>query len=105
MDAKMVLLLMVSIGVQLIAAVLALRLIPVTRRRRAWVLISAALGLMAIRRGLTLLQAFSGKPCYPEDWMTEWVSLATSTSHVGWNRMDCPVVPRHERLDGSTPGE
>ena len=49
--------LIISILLQFTAAVLALRLIWVTGRRAAWVLIAAALCLMAVRRCITLFQA------------------------------------------------
>lgn len=45
-----------SVVLQLAAAVVALRLIHVTGRRAAWGLISGALALMAVRRGVSLWQ-------------------------------------------------
>ncbi len=55
--------LVISILLQFTTAFLALRLIRVTGRRTAWVLIAAALFLMAIRRCITLFQeGFSGVP-------------------------------------------
>lgn len=47
----------VSVTLQLIAAVLALRLIRVTGRTLAWVAIASAVLLMAVRRGSTLIAA------------------------------------------------
>lgn len=73
-----ILLLTVSIGIQISAAVLALRLIPVTHKCRAWVLISAALGLMAFRPTITVVESMAGKMSYPEDLITEWLSLMVS---------------------------
>jgi PAS domain S-box-containing protein len=67
-----------AIILQLTAAYLALRLIPVTARRRAWILISAALLFMALRRGIVLVLEFLGKPHSPMDLWGEWVSLLTS---------------------------
>ena len=49
----------ISIILQLGAAGLALRLIPVTRGRRAWLLISGALLFMAVRRVITLAIEYS----------------------------------------------
>jgi two-component system cell cycle sensor histidine kinase/response regulator CckA len=57
----------ISIVLQFLTAFLALRLIPVTGGRKAWVLISGAFILMALRRILSLMQ--------PES-----AALATSTS-------------------------
>ena len=48
--------LILSILLQFTAAFLALRLVWVTKRTPAWVLIALAICLMALRRGLTLYQ-------------------------------------------------
>lgn len=45
-----------SILLQVTAALLALRLIRVTQAKSAWMLIAAALSLMALRRSITLFQ-------------------------------------------------
>ena len=52
-------LLFLSIGVQIVAAAVALRLIPLTGRRWAWILIATALSLMAVRRSVTLWHILS----------------------------------------------
>jgi PAS domain S-box-containing protein len=52
-----VVILATSVTLQLLAAVLALRMIRVTGRRLAWISISAAVLLMAVRRGSALLVA------------------------------------------------
>jgi PAS domain S-box-containing protein len=49
--------LIISVLLQFAAAILALRLIRVTGRRTAWILIAAAILLMVIRRSVTLFQA------------------------------------------------
>ncbi|OGP69366.1 MAG: hypothetical protein A2Z73_02300 [Deltaproteobacteria bacterium RBG_13_60_28] len=70
----------ISILLQCLAALLALRLIPVTGRRIAWVLVSAALLLMAIRRGVSLMHPdYSAGLLHPADLAAEWVALATSS--------------------------
>ncbi|MFQ5538286.1 MAG: PAS domain S-box protein [Gemmatimonadota bacterium] len=72
-----------SIGLQILAAILALRLIPVTGWRRPWILIAVALLLMALRRGVTLYQALSpggeGRP----DLAAETIALLISLLMVG----------------------
>ena len=78
MDAWMLVLLSFSIGIQLTAAVLALRLIPISRERGAWALISAGFALMALRRLLSLLLGTWKEPSLQDDWITEWVALTTS---------------------------
>jgi PAS domain S-box-containing protein len=71
--------LVISILLQFTTAFLALRLIRVTGRRLAWVLIAAALFLMAIRRCITLFQAeFLGVP-FTSSLSAELVALAIST--------------------------
>jgi PAS domain S-box-containing protein len=70
--------LVISILLQFAAAFLALRLIRVTGRRVAWVLIAAALFFMAIRRFVTLFQAeFLGMP-YTTSLSAELVALVIS---------------------------
>ncbi|MBN1268426.1 MAG: PAS domain S-box protein, partial [Kiritimatiellae bacterium] len=49
-----------AVLLQLAAAVLALRLIPITRRRGAWVALSAAMLLMCLRRGIPLMCLVAG---------------------------------------------
>jgi PAS domain S-box-containing protein len=69
----------ISIVLQFLAALLALGLIPVTRRRLAWGLISAALLLMALRRAITLWQPeYAGLLPAAGAFTAEWVALATS---------------------------
>ncbi len=69
----------ISIVLQCIAAILALRLIPVTGRRLAWILISAALLLMALRRAVSFWQPESEVWLLPADLTAEWVALAASS--------------------------
>lgn len=47
-------LLFVSIGLQLTGTILVLRLVRITRHYTAWVALAAAIGLMALRRGISL---------------------------------------------------
>jgi PAS domain S-box-containing protein len=78
----MMLVLGVSILLQLGAALLALRLIAVTGRRRAWVLIATAISLMAIRRSITLVRLLSGDVTKPPDLTAELVALVISVLMV-----------------------
>ncbi|MGK7345670.1 MAG: PAS domain-containing sensor histidine kinase [Candidatus Nitrospinota bacterium M3_3B_026] len=70
--------LLLSIILQLLAALFALRLIWVTGSRVAWSLIALAVTLMAARRGITLLRVLSGDISYPPDLYAELVALAIS---------------------------
>lgn len=63
---------------QLIAAFFALRLIRVTGRRTAWILIAGALCLMALRRSLKLWRLLSGDLSDPLDPFDDSVALAIS---------------------------
>jgi PAS domain S-box-containing protein len=70
--------LVISILLQFAAAILALRLIWITGRRTAWVLIATALLLMAVRRCITLFQTgFMGVP-YATSLEAELVALVIS---------------------------
>lgn len=72
----------ISILLQFLAAVLALRLIRVTGRRAAWVLIAMAVLLMTVRRGVTLFRLIFGDLAHPPDLSAELVALATSVLMV-----------------------
>ena len=78
---QITLVLTVSIFLQFLAAVLALRLIPASGGRKAWIAVSMAILLMAFRRCITLYQLASGSVDYPTDFAgqgVEWVTLAIS---------------------------
>jgi PAS domain S-box-containing protein len=70
--------LLASILLQLTAAALALRLMWVTGRRPAWVLIATALVLMALRRIITLYLWWCGELSQPPDPAVESVALLIS---------------------------
>jgi PAS domain S-box-containing protein len=81
MDSSRVLmlaLLFASIFLQAAAAYMALKLIGITGRLRAWVCISLAITLMAVRRIISLSWIFSGQPGPPLELGFEVVGLATS---------------------------
>lgn len=67
-----------SIVLQSAASLLALRLVPLTGRRAAWVLISAGLLLMAFRRSITFVNIVTGELTTPLEISAEWVALVTS---------------------------
>jgi PAS domain S-box-containing protein len=77
-DMGVTFILVISILIQFTAALLALRLIRITGRRMAWVLIAAALFFMAVRRCITLFHAeFLGMP-YTTSMSAELVALVIS---------------------------
>jgi len=67
-----------SVLLQVTAAVFALRLIRISGRRVAWTLLSAAIFLMAIRRGFTLFRLFSGETPDSLDFPYEMIGLVIS---------------------------
>ena len=72
-----VILLILSLSCQIFAAIAALRLIRLTGRTWAWLLIASALVLMILRRALTLYGVFSFGTS-PLDTSTELVGLVVS---------------------------
>ncbi len=76
MDTKIILL--ISIILQLGAALLALRLIRVTGRRISWALIAFAILLMAVRRSITFYRVMAGDMALPPDFLAEIVALLIS---------------------------
>lgn len=88
MDIKLVL--AISILLQFTAGFLAFRLIKVTGRRTAWVLIAIAIFLMAIRRSITLFHMLSGQKI-PADFSAELVALVTSALMVAGIALIAPL--------------
>lgn len=80
MDVKLIL--AISVLLQFSAAFLALRLIRLTGRRTAWLLIATAVSLMAIRRSITLSGLFSRDLSRPPDFLAELVALGISVLMV-----------------------
>jgi len=75
---ELALILGLSVLIQIITVVMALRLIRVSGGRAAWILISSGIFLMAIRRGFTLYRLFSGEPPHRLDLPFEVIGLFTS---------------------------
>ena len=72
-------LLQVAAGLtQLTAAFFALRLIRVTGRSRAWVLVSAGFCIMAVRRSISAARMLAGDPSNPADLLDDSMALAIS---------------------------
>ncbi len=90
--------LIISIILQLTAALLALRLIALTGRRVAWIIIATGLCLMALRRGITLYQIFFWKAAMPMDQTAELVALVISVlmlAGMAW------IAPLFRSIKGS----
>ncbi|MEW6379675.1 MAG: PAS domain S-box protein [bacterium] len=82
MVALGIVILSVSLLLQTIAAFLAFRLIRITGKRKAWILISTAILLMAVRRSIPLFRVISGDTSYLPDLTNELVGLVLSTFMV-----------------------
>lgn len=81
-----------SVFFQFLAVYLALRLIPVTGWRKAWILISSAIFLMAVRRCFSLFLSDSSRMSVLTDpAVTEWIGLATSILMVAGIAMISPL--------------
>ncbi|MDD2761807.1 MAG: PAS domain S-box protein, partial [Methylomonas sp.] len=85
-----------SVVIQCAAAILAIRLIAITGRRLAWVLISTALVLMTLRRMVPLYRLLTADNSIPPDPANEVVGLILSIAMaIGIARI-APLF--HERL-------
>ncbi|MGY8826974.1 MAG: hypothetical protein ACKVJG_24170 [Candidatus Latescibacterota bacterium] len=67
-----------SSALQYAAALLSLRLLVDSPQQRAWILIAAAVLVMAVRRTITLYHLFSGDLSHPPDSHAELVALSIS---------------------------
>jgi PAS domain S-box-containing protein len=67
-----------SVLLQVAAAILALRLIKITGRRVAWVLIASAIALMTVRRAFSLYSLISGNASVAHNVEAELIALAIS---------------------------
>ncbi|MCE1227406.1 MAG: hypothetical protein LWW87_13145, partial [Geobacteraceae bacterium] len=76
--SPLILLLLLSIAIQAVAAVMAIRLIGITGRRIAWCLIVAALLLMSVRRIIPLYRLLIGEQPYTPDLLNELIGVALS---------------------------
>jgi PAS domain S-box-containing protein len=70
--------LILSISVQLVAVVLSVRLIRITARYFAWILMASALLLMVVRRCVSIYYIFSGNMAYEPDLLNETIGLILS---------------------------
>ena len=73
-----VLLQIAAVLVQLFAAYQAMRLIRVTGKSRAWVLVSAGFGIMAVRRSISAARMLAGDLGTPPDPLDDAMALAIS---------------------------
>jgi len=88
-----------SVVLQIVAALLALRLVSITGMRAAWLLIAAGVALMAVRRSITFFRIVAGQENIPPDIVAELVALSISVLMVAGIRYIAPVylAVRQER--------
>jgi hypothetical protein len=67
-----------SVLIQFVAALFALRLIPITGKKTAWLLVAVAITLMTVRRFQSLIHLFSGLSFSAPNVLFEVVGLAIS---------------------------
>lgn len=70
--------LIISIVLQIIAAVIALRFVKLTRYRLSWILLSLSFVFMAIRKIIQLFELFRGTPSYSWQIIDEWMGVLIS---------------------------
>lgn len=93
----MIPILVLSVLLQVLAGLLALRLAWIGGRQVAWTLITTAVLLMAMRRVLVLVGILSGRPVYPDEPLNELIGLAISAllvAGIGWI---APVLLAYQR--------
>lgn len=80
-----------SVLVQIATAILALRLMKITRCNVAWVLISLAVLGMALRRGINLYHLVAGDYTQPPDLSFELIGLITSILMLSGVALIAPI--------------
>ncbi len=70
--------LIISIVLQIIAAITALRFMKLTKYRLSWILLSLSFTFMAVRKVIQLFEYFRGTPSYTWQMIDEWVGVLVS---------------------------
>lgn len=70
--------LIISIVLQIVAAVIALRFMKLTKYRLSWILLSLSFVLMALNKIIQLFEFFRGSPSYAWQIIDEWVGVVIS---------------------------
>jgi len=91
-EMSFLLVLSISIFLQLTAAVWVLRLIWITRKRMAWILIALAFSLIAIRQLIKLIRTLSGDLSVQMDLSDELLTVAMSMIVVVWVASIIPAL-------------
>jgi PAS domain S-box-containing protein len=92
--------LLIAIAIQFTAAVLALRLVWITKKTFAWTSIAIAIVLMGLRRCFTLYEWYSrGLGLLPVDISTEIVGLATTVFMLAGVALIAPLFTEIKRSE------
>jgi signal transduction histidine kinase len=75
--------LIISIILQIIAAVIALRFMKLTKYRLSWILLSLSFALMAVLKLIQLIEFFRGTPSFTWQLIDEWIGVMISVMIIG----------------------
>ncbi len=89
----------ISIILQFVAAILSVRLIKVTGRKIAWILIAIAMSFMGIRRLVTLYRSISSDIPYSADLTAELVALSISILMVLGVMLIGPIFKKNQLIN------
>jgi signal transduction histidine kinase len=70
--------LVISIILQIFAAVIALRFMKLTKYRLSWILLSLSFAFMAVRKIIQFFEYFRGTPSYTWQMIDEWMGVLIS---------------------------
>jgi signal transduction histidine kinase len=75
--------LLISIVLQIIAAVVALRFMKLTKYRLSWILLSLSFAFMAVRKIIQFFEYFRGTPSFAWQMVDEWLGVLISVMIIG----------------------
>jgi signal transduction histidine kinase len=75
--------LIISIILQIIAAVIALRFMKLTKYRLSWILLSLSFAFMAVLKIIQLFEFFRGTPSFTWQLINEWLGVLISVMIIG----------------------
>jgi signal transduction histidine kinase len=75
--------LIISIVLQIIAAIIALRFMKLTKYRLSWILLSLSFVLMAVRLIIQLFEVFRGTPSFTWKLIDDWIGVLISVMIIG----------------------
>jgi multidrug transporter EmrE-like cation transporter len=70
--------LIISIVLQIVAAIIALRFMKLTKYRLSWIMLSMSFVFMAVRKLVQLYEYLRGTPSYSIEMLDEWIGVGIS---------------------------